>query len=423
MSAAVGSSSAAAPVTSTHHFFDISQLPSVVKGMSSEEETLKRRKTCRFIEEAGRVLKLPRVAISTAMVFFHRFYAKHAFQDHDRFEVSIAALVLAAKTEEAPKKVNTVIQECYKLKTRAMQAGRISRGGGGTLSPKQHDSTHPDGGTSSLSLDPKGEEFLKLKERILLLERIILHTIGFELSIDHPYGFFVNMIKKLIGTRQLKYNTTKKTQQHTITNTHTKTTEVTNMKMKDIMSKMMNELVQYSMSTANDSYQTSLCLQFGPKDIATACVYLACMLSDVVPADATQDWKTTLRSAQHTGSSGGTGSSREEETVDMEALVSVCVQILDLIAEKKASDTESVRKIRKALELLKNREEQQQQQQQQAAAAASAAAASKGGGTGIRSPTQSRPLSTHHRPPFGGASTPTSTPSDLTSPKKRPRIG
>ena len=107
----------------------------------------------------------------------------------------------------------------------------------------------------------------------------------------------------------------------------------------------------------------------------------------------------------------------------MEALVSVCVQILDLIAEKKASDTESVRKIRKALELLKNREEQQQQQQQQAAAAASAAAASKGGGTGIRSPTQSRPLSTHHRPPFGGASTPTSTPSDLTSPKKRPRIG
>lgn len=104
----------------------------------------------------------------------------------------------------------------------------------------------------------------------------------------------------------------------------------------------------------------------------------------------------------------------------MEALVSVCVQILDLIAEKKASDTESVRKIRKALELLKNREEQQQQQQ---AAAASAAAASKGGGTGIRSPPQSRPLSTQHRPPFGGASTPTSTPSDLTSPKKRPRIG
>ena len=65
---------------------------------------MKRRKTCRFIEEAGRVMKLPRVAISTAMVFFHRFYAKHAFQEHDRFEVAVAALVLAAKTEEARPK-------------------------------------------------------------------------------------------------------------------------------------------------------------------------------------------------------------------------------------------------------------------------------------------------------------------------------
>ncbi|OEU21456.1 cyclin-like protein, partial [Fragilariopsis cylindrus CCMP1102] len=198
--------------------------PSITKGMSSIEEAMKRRKTCRFIEEAGRVLKLPRVAISTAMVFFHRFYAKHAFQEHDRFEVAVAALVLAAKTEEAPKKLNTVIQECYKLKARAMQAGHT-----------------------------KGEDFLKLKERILLLERIILHTIGFELSIDHPYKFFVDMIKKLI-----------------------------------IMSKMMNELVQYSMSTANDSYQTSLCLQFGPKEIATACVYLACMFSGVEPING--DW-------------------------------------------------------------------------------------------------------------------------------------
>jgi cyclin T len=160
--------------------FDVSQLPSLKRGMSAEEESMKRRKTCRFIEEAGRVLKLPRVAISTAEVFFHRFYAKHSFQDHDRFEVAVAALVLAAKTEEAPKKLNTVIQECYKLKARGMQAGRISQ-------QPNADGSSPTPTSSSINLDPKGDEFLKLKERILLLERIILHTIGFELSIDHPY--------------------------------------------------------------------------------------------------------------------------------------------------------------------------------------------------------------------------------------------
>jgi len=64
---------ASAPIdttTSSSSHFDISQLPSLQKGMTTEEEATRRRKTCRFIEEAGRVLKLPRVAISTAMVFF-----------------------------------------------------------------------------------------------------------------------------------------------------------------------------------------------------------------------------------------------------------------------------------------------------------------------------------------------------------------
>lgn len=170
--------------------FDISQLPSLQKdGMSVHEEALQRRKTCRFIEESGRVLKLPRVAVATAMVFFHRFYAKHAFSDHDRFEVAVASILLAAKTEESPKKLNIVIDECYKLKMRGMQAGRISAGG--VVS-----ATSPTSAGSSL--DPKGEEFIKLKERILLLERVLLHTIGFELSIDHPYKFLVGQIKKLV---------------------------------------------------------------------------------------------------------------------------------------------------------------------------------------------------------------------------------
>ncbi len=310
-------------VASSH--FDISMLPSLKKGMSAQEESMKRRKTCRFIEEAGRVLKLPRVAISTAMVFFHRFYAKHAFQEHDRFEVAVAALVLAAKTEEAPKKLNTVIQECYKLKTRAMQAGRLSQ----TPNSKDHES-------SSSYLDTKGEEFLKLKERILLLERIILHTIGFELSIDHPYKFFVEQIKKLIHTRQLRYNSSKAGSEANKTKSNS-----------EMMAKMMNELVQYSMSTANDSYQTSLCLQFGPKQIATSCVYLACMFSGVEPQNG--DWKKTLLSQS-------SESGDEHLDHEVEALVSICVQVIDLIADKKASDSESVRKIRKALELLKSRE-------------------------------------------------------------------
>ena len=279
---------------------------------------MKRRKTCRFIEEAGRILKLPRVAVSTAMTFFHQFYAKHSFSDHDRFEVAVAAIVLAAKTEESPKKLNTVIMECHKLKARGMQAGRISQGG---LSPPA-----PPSLASTGDLDPKGEEFLKLKERILLLERVILHTIGFELSIDHPYKFFVEQIKKAVDTRQLKYKDPPK-----------------DLKTSQVMGKMMQELVQYSMSFANDSMHTSLCLQFPPQLIATSCVYLAGQFAKIEPAipcsSPSEGWFKILGNP------------------DVDNLASTCIQIMDLIADRRASDSDAFKKIRAQLELLKSRED------------------------------------------------------------------
>lgn len=161
-------------------YFSESQLPSCKSGFySPQEERTTRRRTCRFLEEAGRVLRLPRVTISTSMVFFHRFYAVHSFEDHDRFEVSVACILLAAKTEESPKKLNVVIQECFKLKNLSTKA------------KKQQEETIP-----GVTLDKRGfldvkcQEFVRLKDRVLLLERVILHTIGFELSVNHPYIYF-----------------------------------------------------------------------------------------------------------------------------------------------------------------------------------------------------------------------------------------
>lgn len=187
--------------------FDISQLPSLKLGMTIEEEALQRRKTCRFIEESGKVLSLPRVAVATAMVMFHRFYAKHTFQDHDRFEVAVACIVLAAKTEESPKKLNTVILECYKLKMTGMKT-QAANNKSLSITPN-HSPNHPSSNRSSILpidnmpsvLDIKSEEFNKLKEHILLLERVILHTIGFELSIDHPYKFLIDQIRDIVITK------------------------------------------------------------------------------------------------------------------------------------------------------------------------------------------------------------------------------
>jgi cyclin T len=107
------------------------------------------------------------------------------------------------------------------------------------------------------------------------------------------------------------------------------------------MNKLMNELVQYSMSFANDSMHTSLCLQFTPQLIATACVFLACQFAKVEPVSPTGvgDWRKILGDP------------------DIESLASISIQIMDLVAERKASDTDTFRKIRAQLELLKSRED------------------------------------------------------------------
>lgn len=149
---------------------------------------------------------------------------------------------------------------------------------------------------------------------------MILHTIGFELSIDHPYKFLVEQIKKLTHTRQLEYitppsNTTSASQ---------------------TMAKMLNELVQYSMNFANDSVHTSLCLQFSPQLIATSCVYLAGHFAKVRPTPSNKkSWLEVLGYP------------------DAESLSSICAQIIELIVDRRGSDVKAFQAIRVELEKLK----------------------------------------------------------------------
>ena len=167
--------------------FSEKDLPSVKSNYHTitDEKSL-RSKTCRFINEANRILKLPHLTNSTAMVFFQRFYAVHSFADHDRFEVAVACILLAAKTEETPKKLTCIIQECHKLKYNS--AKRASSGS--SSNNNNNNSNNNDDGV----LDVNSKDFIKLKERTLLLERVILHTIGFELSIDHPHKFILEQV-------------------------------------------------------------------------------------------------------------------------------------------------------------------------------------------------------------------------------------
>jgi cyclin T len=270
--------------------FSENQLPSVKSGFYSVEQELSiRSKTCRFIAEAGRSLKLPPLTTYTAMVLLQRFYAVHSFKDHDRFEVAVACILLAAKTEESPKKLTLVIQECHRLKSSSAR----KNGGSGTEGEK-------DDGT----LDTSGKEFLRLKERTLLLERVILHTIGFELSIDHPHKFIGEFAGKLVATKQIEFIQPPENQ-------------------SKIHERMKAVLVQNAISLANDSMQTYLCLQYPPKQIAAAVVYMSAQMNKMKTTTNSKSFLDVLN---------------DFVELDLESLVSIVKQILELIADRKGVD-------------------------------------------------------------------------------------
>lgn len=298
--------------------------------MTPEAERQARRRTCRFIEEAGQRsdLRLPRVAVATATVLFHRFYAKHAFQEHDRFEVAMACLLLAGKTEESPKKLDFVIRECWKLRRRAQQQQQklLSQGGGDSPSMAGASPTMPSPSSSdNVQIDPKSEEYVRLKERVLLLERVILHTIGFELSIDHPYKFLMNCVQGI--NKKLEYSKPPPAK-----GKHGQPPAKGGQGLQ-----MAQELVQNAMNFANDSMQTSLCLQFTAREIAMTCVYLSGKYSGIRPAEG-RPWIELL------------------EGITVEDLTSISIQILELVQPRKGMDSEMAFKmIRKDLDEM-NRE-------------------------------------------------------------------
>jgi len=235
------------------------------------------------------------------MVFFHRFYAVHSFEDKERFEVAVACILLAAKTEESPKKLVTVIQECHKLKTRSAKRATTAN----TSSPNSSNSA------AGEVLDNTSREFIELKERILLHERVILHTIGFELSIDHPHKYIVE-IETMYRNKQIE-------------------TQPENAK---IMQKVKVDAHRF----ANDSMYLPLCLQYESKTIAAAIIYMSAIQNKLKPA-GNQSWLEILDGCD-----------------DFYSLFNIAKQILDYIGEKKGMDRIKS-EIENDLKLLSQKEE------------------------------------------------------------------
>ncbi|KAL0417435.1 UNVERIFIED_CONTAM: Cyclin-T1-3 [Sesamum radiatum] len=131
-------------------------------------------------------------------------------------------MFLAGKVEETPRPLRDVILVSYEIihKKDAAAAQRIKQ----------------------------KEVYEKQKELILLGERVVLATLGFDLNVQHPYRPLVEAIKKF----------------------------------KDAQ----NALAKVAWNFVNDGLRTSLCLQFKPHHIAAAAIFLAAKFLKVkLPSD------------------------------------------------------------------------------------------------------------------------------------------
>mmetsp|Transcript_36480 Transcript_36480/g.74125 ORF Transcript_36480/g.74125 Transcript_36480/m.74125 type:complete len:336 (-) Transcript_36480:86-1093(-) len=136
--------------------------PSRKDKMSEEEERRYRRKTVIFMENLSEKVRIDWQSQATAQIFFHYFFARHSFRRHQRFNVAVACLFLAAKVEECDsphaRHLEPLVKHSHELWHR-LQPNYVPLSGGSA-------------------------EYQTLSQDILACERKILHTIAFDFIVE-----------------------------------------------------------------------------------------------------------------------------------------------------------------------------------------------------------------------------------------------
>ncbi|ODN00846.1 Cyclin-K [Orchesella cincta] len=136
--------------------------PSVIQGLALETEQRYRREGARFIIDLGSTMNLSLTTMATGVVYFHRFYMFHTFQDFARYPTACACLFLAGKVEETPKKCKDIVKFARDVL--------------------------PD--NKFLQFGPEARNWTDL-----------LQTIKFDLQVEHPYTFLLKYAKCVKGDK------------------------------------------------------------------------------------------------------------------------------------------------------------------------------------------------------------------------------
>ncbi|XP_033835078.1 cyclin-T2b isoform X1 [Periophthalmus magnuspinnatus] len=201
---------------STKWLFTREQLdntPSRRFGIEADRELSYRQQAANLIQDIGQRLNVSQLIINTAIVYMHRFYMIHSFTKFHRNIISQTTLFLAAKVEEQPRKLEHVIKIAHAY-----------------IYPQEP------------PIDVKSNAFQQQAQELVALETIVLQTLGFEITVDHPHTDVVRCTQLVRASKDLAQTS-------------------------------------YFMAT-NSLHLTTFCLQYRPTIVACVCIHLACKWSN-----------------------------------------------------------------------------------------------------------------------------------------------
>jgi len=212
---------------SEHWYFTKEQIrnsPSVRDGIEHAKELGYRQQCANLIQDIGQRLQVNQLVINTAIVYMHRFYMLHSFNHFHRNTMAACFVFLAAKVEELPRKLEHILKA-------------------------SHVCLHKD----EPQLDTKSDDYFKLSQDLVNNESILLQTLGFEVTVDHPNTYVVKCAQLVKASKELAQTA-------------------------------------YFLAT-NSLHLTTFCIQYKPTVVACVCIYVSCLWANYnIPETAGRNW-------------------------------------------------------------------------------------------------------------------------------------
>lgn len=201
--------------------------PSRKDGVDRMRESSLRKSYCSFLKDLGMKLRVSPVTTATSMMFCHRFYMRQSHVKNDWQTIAAASMFLACKVEDNPRPLRDVIIVAYEMiyKWDSSASDRIRQ----------------------------REVYQKQKDLVLDAEHLLLVTIAFDISIQHPFRPLVDALKSL---------------------------KISN-----------NDVAKVAWNLVNEWLRTTICLQYKPQYIAAASLSVAAKLLNFrLPTNEGKAW-------------------------------------------------------------------------------------------------------------------------------------